>query len=242
MLDRPLNVILDPSLLLDAEAYGQAREQWEVLMESEANVYVPAAFVTFLNSYFAGNVGDETVARFIRFYIGAEREWTPAEELARTLDLEEGAGGLATPFVPHEEEARRHEEFYDALREDLETAGEAVPFLAEAIFEEWVFLQERSWGISHTTAAFGWMARAGGVVQSGRRGLDRIATKTLNKDAEYELKTADRLLAAGKWVVFAGATGAGAAIGATAGAGVGAAILGSLVGTVVGKAIFMVDP
>lgn len=241
--DRPLNVMLDPSLLLDAEAYGRARERWGVLMESEAHVFVPTAFVAFLGDYLAENLENETVERFFSFYVGDRREWTSPEDLARDFEFEGGFGGLATPFTPHEDEARLHEEFHENLREELEMTGEALPFLADAIFEEWVFLQERSWGISHTTAAFGWMARAGGVVvQAGKRGLDRLARKTLDKDARYELETADRLLALGKWVAFTVATGAGAGIGATAGAGVGAPILGSIIGTVGGKAIFMIDP
>jgi hypothetical protein len=240
--DRPLNVMLDPSLLLDAAAFGRAREQRSVL-ESEADVFVPAGFAALLRGSPGGNIDNETYSRFVRFYVGGEREWTPAEELARELALEEGENGFARPFAPDGDEVSRHVAFYDALREELEMAGETIPFLAEAIFEEWVFLQERSWGISHTTAAFGWMARAGGVVvQAGKRGLDRITKRTLNKEAQYELTTIDRLTALGKWVVFAGATGTAATIGAAAGAGMGAVVLGSVVGSMIGQAVFMIDP
>jgi hypothetical protein len=242
MQHEPLNVMLDPSILLDARAYSQVRRQWDVLLGREANVFVPNALVVILSSYLAENTDYGTVEAFTRFYIDEGTERTSLEELIRVLGIDRDTGRLVLPFLP-EDEAYVHEDFYYALREELETVGDVGPLLANSIFEEWVFLQEVSWITSHTTAAFTWMARAGGViVQAGRRSLDRIATKTLNKDAQYKLDTAERLLALGKWVAFAGVTGIGAAIGAAAGASVGAAILGPVFGTVGRQAIFMIDP
>jgi hypothetical protein len=44
---------------------------------------------------------------------------------------------LVLPFLP-EDEAYVHEDFYYALREELETVGDVGPLLANSIFEQWV--------------------------------------------------------------------------------------------------------
>jgi hypothetical protein len=87
MQHEPLNVMLDPSILLDARAYSQVRRQWDVLLGREANVFVPNALVVILSSYLAENTDYGTVEAFTRFYIDEGTERTSLEELIRVLEL-----------------------------------------------------------------------------------------------------------------------------------------------------------
>lgn len=206
------NLMLDPSLLLDARTSTRVFAQVADLNRDGATVFVPEALRRFLNHFDAGSVGPQSVQQFLDFYSEEPQHRVPLRVVVDSLREREQSGTINV-FEPDELEEPPHFGFRHYLDSDLKQDGLENIYLVDTIFQEWVFLQERSWITSRTRRTFDWMIRAGGTcVEYGKRSFDRVVRKVRGKEAQEEIKRVDRLKTVGKFIALGGILGGAATL------------------------------
>lgn len=189
--EKPENVLIDPSLLVDEQTLeritGYMRQQR--LDSQKEKFFVPLKFVQILSEA-------ERNLKDILFFANA----------AKMVDLKKLRTELQTEqisnFAVLESYKEENSYFYTSLLE--ETKSEIV---SEILFEEWVFLQQKSWIISRIKKSFTYFVKAGSVsIEMGKRTFNLGVKKTLKKDPKNILTNADRLRSLAKWIAVGGSS------------------------------------
>ena len=188
--EMPANVLIEPSLLVDERTLHTVVENIHQYRfeKKEHEFFVPSKFIYLLSDA-------ERYIKNILFFA-----YPP-----RMIDMKELRGILAKEKVIQKFEIQSHHRqkyaiFYERLLE--ETKNDVI---TEILFEEWVFLQEKSWVISRIKKPFSHFVRAGAVsVEFGRRTLDLATKRTLKKDDRDIITNVDRLRAFAKWIAVGG--------------------------------------
>jgi hypothetical protein len=184
-------VMLDPSLVVEPRALNRTLSEISALQASGLEFFFPRSFATL----------DEQVDR-------------RAHELPQFFRPGKGVGLSASRLAMELESAGVHQ--WDAptrwaslefgsFRDDL-ARGVPDTFVAEILFEEWLFLTQESWLVSRIKAPFKALARAG---ELGVEVLNPLVRRTLKRDASHVVDTADRLRALSKWMAVGGPVVAG---------------------------------
>jgi hypothetical protein len=182
-----LNILVDPSLLIDEKTSEMIIEYVHQHKLVNERFFVPASFVRLLSDA-------ERNMKDILFFADSAR-LVDLKELRMALEREE-----IVPFAVNESFPEEYELFFKSLIE--ETGSEII---SKVLFEEWFFLQRRSWIISRIKKSFTKMNKAGAVsVEIGKRTLDLAVRKTLKKDENYILTNADKLRSIAKWIAVGG--------------------------------------
>lgn len=134
------------------------------------------------------------------YYVLDERE-----SLIRSFDPEEFGDTESDLTLAHD-----HYPFAEHLNRSLrELEGEETEYraLRDALFQEWVFLQEMSWIGSATRAAFRTMVHAGSwCVELGKRTASKEIRRTRHKSPDDPITKLDVLMTSFKWTAVEGAT------------------------------------
>lgn len=186
---KDLNVLIDPSVLLDERTLTTFVKylHQQTLNSEKEQFFVSSTFLELLNDA-------ERNMKDILFFSNNARI-VDLKELKLILEKER-----LTKFSiasPYQEEYRT---FYENLLE--ETNSEKI---AAILFEEWLFLQKKSWVISRIKKPFTYLIQSGAVaIEVGKKGLDYATRKTLKKKNDYIITNADRLRALAKWIAVGG--------------------------------------
>ena len=188
--EMPANVLIEPSLLVDERTLYRVIENLHQYRfeKKEYEFFVPSKFIYLLSDA-------ERNIKNILFFANPPR----------IIDIKELREILAKEKVIQKFEIQPHYRqkysiFYERLLE--ETKNDVI---TEILFEEWVFLQEKSWVISRIKKPFSHFVKAGAVsVEFGRRTLDLAIKRTLKKDDRDIITNADRLRAFAKWIAVGG--------------------------------------
>lgn len=182
------NVLIEPSLLVDERTLNKVTDYLHQYRFGEKyKFFIPSKFVHLLSDA-ERNVKD------ILFFANS----------ARMVDLKELKAVLENKAVAKFEIQLRDREKHNMFYENLvaETQNEVI---AEILFEEWIFLQEKSWIISRLKKPFIYFVKAGSAsLELGKRTLDLAVRKTLKKPGERIITNADRLRALAKWIAVGG--------------------------------------
>jgi len=191
------------------------------LARDGVSIHVPQVFMSSIEQDYAQGT-ENLVAQFREMYAydgGVEEPPRPEQVYNQMRER----SGLIQSFSPD----RRLREKHAAFGTTLGLAQPEVPplvdiggrygyynFSGEMVFQEWIFLQERSWIVSRSRELFTRMEHAGAVcLDLGTSALNKAARKIRKKDEEEALTLADKLLALGKFVaVGGGAVAAGVSL------------------------------
>lgn len=210
------NVMLDPSVLLHQEGLQVFIDEAPRLKRDGANIFLPQALKLLLDGL-EQDTDEVLLEQFVTFYV----EDVDARVSLRRLSNEVNDELTRLPaerrfhwFRPDpEREVPPHLWFRYYVDSDLQREGLQNQHLLEAIFQEWVFLHERSWITSRTRRVFDAMIKAGGVcIEHGRRGFERAVRKTRKKEEQEALTWFDKLASLGKWTAAGGAAATAAGL------------------------------
>jgi hypothetical protein len=185
-----VNVLVEPSLLVDERTLWKVANylhQYRLDVKKE-QFFVPSKFVQLLSD------AERNLKDILFFQPNA----------ARMVDLKELRDALEKEVVARFTVRPSDREQYGPFRESLleETKSEII---TEVLFEEWVFLQQKSWIISRIKKSFTYLIKAGAVsVEMGKKTLDLAVRKTLKKSSQSIITNADRLRSVAKWIAVAG--------------------------------------
>jgi len=193
----PRNVMIDPSLIVSDPTFHTTFSLVNELQDSRLKFYLPES----VRGPLLANELDETSPVF-RFFLLSARPSAIQELSSLVKDYSNQVIG----FEVSEQYARKHKAMYSALRE---TAYRNEDFfdsnVLDALFEEWVFLNEYSWIVSRIKKSFNKFIDAGAVcVQFGKKSVDTIMRKTLKREQNDPISRLDMLRAFGKWVAVGG--------------------------------------
>jgi hypothetical protein len=193
------NVMIDPSLILAKNSIGNTFESIRVLnkMYPKLRFYYPMSLTRVLDS----TRYDKDSLKFSYFMHNAY----PAD-LEEIESLIKRHSDIFTGFEMGNQEYKKHSEIFKYLKEDLFYLEEQFrePTVT-IIFEEWVFLQEKSWVVSRIKKPFNRFIAAGAVcLQFGNRVVDKMIRKSIKKNDDDLLDTVDKLRAFGKWIAVGG--------------------------------------
>jgi hypothetical protein len=218
MANGAYNIMLDPSIFL----MGNEREREVTMNEMDAlardgvSIHVPQVFMGGLEADYAQRSNDWALLFAQMYGVGTQH---PQPETLYNVMTISGRSRLIQSFSPDRGLREKHAAFGSALGKEqpeippfqLIIGGEESPnfpakeVMEETVFQEWIFLQERSWIVSRSRILFDRMKGAGGVcLELGNRALDKAARKVLSKDEEEALTRADKLRTLGKFVAVGG--------------------------------------
>lgn len=189
--EMPENVLIEPSLLVDERTLYQLIEKIHEYARAERRGYeffVPSKFIHILSD------AERNIENIVFF-----------ANVARMVDLKElkgilGEEEIIKKFEIQPQYKQKYSSFYESLLR--ETRNDVV---TEILFEEWIFLQEKSWVISRLKKPFIHFVKASAVsVEFSRKTLDLAVKKTLKKDSKDIITNADRLRALAKWIAVGG--------------------------------------
>jgi|GEM_PF-1809328 len=185
------NVLIEPSLLVAEHTFPQIIEKIKQkhLGEERYQFFIPSKFADMLNRIWS-NTED------IKFFINKAKSINP-KHLRDVLNIL-GKKRVIQKFKIQATEEEKFSGFYESLLR--ETGNKNV---TEILFEEWVFLQEKSWVISRIKKPFSYLIRSGAVsIEISRRTLDLAAGGTHKKDDDDIITKAERLTTFAKWVAL----------------------------------------
>lgn len=212
----PDDLIIDPSLIV-APTYSDLAETVEENYRT-THFHVPASFYAVLNEYRDLTDGEEMPPE-IKFF-NAYVELPPLQEVESLFQqLDVGRFSAERYF-------EEYNVVYDALQDALPYVGERQQLegryspdgdpLTDVIFEEYVFLQERSGMVSRLKKTIKTFIDAGiTVIETSEDAFDSFCENRLKDDDQRKKAVAK---AAGKWVVISLTGIAGGAIGGFPGA------------------------
>jgi hypothetical protein len=182
------NVLIEPSLLVDERTLNKVTDYLHQYRFGERyKFFIPSKFVYLLSDA-------ERNVKNILFFANSAR-MVDLKELKALLEKE-----VIAKFEIQPRDREKHSIFYENLL--AETQNEVI---TEILFEEWIFLQEKSWIISRLKKPFVCFVKAGSAsLELGKRALDRAVRKTLKKPAESIITNAERLRALAKWIAVGG--------------------------------------
>lgn len=194
-MDKKKNVLIDPSLLV---AKNSMIKTFDYIHETEKlgvdyQFYLPMSFLRLLSKPRL-----KTDSPGIRFFL-RNAELADTKEL---YGLIKQYSEIIFPFEIDHGLTDEHSWMYKGLRKELDSRGELLDEdLLRILFEEWVFMQERSWVVSRIKKPFNRFISAGAIcMQFSQRILDTRVRRTLEGRADYYLNNWHRLRALGKWV------------------------------------------
>lgn len=220
---RESNILLGPSLMLAkntfqntfdlARRFGKAYEEFRF--------YYPPSLLRLI-----GKESTTPDSPGIRFFLHNAKP----TELDVLITYIKRYSHVIHSFEPTPEQISKYATVYEVLSEELEYRGELPDRedrdLCDILFEELIFLEERSWIVSRIKKPFNrFMAAGAACIHYGPRAVDALTRRTLRKEQEEIISNTDRLRAFGKWIAVGGASAtaligpaiAGVAVSATLG-------------------------
>ena len=188
--------MIDPSLLSSRQTVN---ETFDLLRrhDEDFNFFIPKGFYDHVIK--ADVQTESPVLRYFR-----ERAWYPTNEILADLLRDNTSHYSLFDVAPDMRE--KHESFrkYLTTAEQDEISNVFDQTMVDIIFEEWVFLQERSLIVSRTKRAFDRFIEGGAlVVQASDRHFRNLISRTVG-EPEEELRRLDYLRAFGKWLAASG--------------------------------------
>jgi len=166
-----VNVLIEPSLLLNEQSLDQVIKN---LYPSESDMkryqfFVPSRFIHIIEEV------DTNIENILFFRNGAKL--VDIKYLRDKLEYLEKEN-LIRMFEITQDHKDKFPSFYESLLGDIENK-----ILAEILFEEWIFLQEKSWIISGIKKPFDYFIKAGAVgIEFGKKTLDFAVKRTLKPE------------------------------------------------------------
>ncbi len=179
------NVLFDPSLLLDDRKIIKTLNFMK-MYHGKFNFFILSSFYRILRS------NDTKSFKVMAFFEYKEKIYP--EEILRMLDRFKRYFTLfEIPLGPYRE---KYSLFYKNLSKEIEDH-----YLAEILFEEWIFLQEFSWIVAESKKTFEKFKEAGAVaIELYEKAVDKLIRRTLKKKDDDFINTFDKLRALGKWI------------------------------------------
>jgi len=175
------NIMFDPSLLLDAEKFEEVFEFLE--RKNDFRCFIPDSFLKL------DRLDENHLYEISKFF---EAENADLRHIHLKLNSRKN---LFVNFKVKEEHYEKYDEFYKNLRE---YGGNEK--LTKILFEEWVFLQEYSWLTSKSKNVFKKFEECGAwVLEGSKTAFEYTVKKTLKKDQDSVITTANKLRTLGKW-------------------------------------------
>lgn len=197
----PTRVMIDPSLLVARWKIQDTINRAMVLKDKEGyELFVPKAFLDFVESR------DKLRGSAWLDFFSQRSRITDAKRLR---DLVLGYSSLLVPFDITRDFHDKYGEFRRSLVEHLGLREAADNLLVDTLFQEWVFLVERSWIVSRIKRPFTHFIESGAASlsvgrETTRKAFDRLTRRTLKKNEFYLMTRIDRLRALGKWIAAGG--------------------------------------
>lgn len=185
-----LNVLIDPSLLLDEVSLRNFVEylRQRPVNSEEETFFVSSTFFELLNDV-------ENNMKEILFFSNISR-MANLKKLKTILENEKINKFELSPDFSQESESI----FYENLLQLTKNKK-----ISQILFEEWIFLQNKSWVVSKLKKSFNYFIRSGAVsIEFGAKSLDYAVRITLKKKNQKLITNADRLRALGKWIAIGG--------------------------------------
>lgn len=182
------NVLIEPSLLIDEQSLHQVIKEIPTLDTKRYQFFVPSKFSDIIQEV------EPNIQNILFFRNGAK-----LVDLGYLKDILEKEN-LIRKFEITQDQKEKFGSFYESLLSNTEN-----DILAEILFEEWIFLQERSWIISRIKKPFNYFIKSGTIgIELGRKTLDLAVKRTLKKDDTNIVTNADKLRAFAKWIAVGG--------------------------------------
>jgi uncharacterized LabA/DUF88 family protein len=187
----PQNVLIEPSLLVAERTFDVVIErmhEYSVFGKRSYIFFVPSKFLYLLEETERNMKNIEFFANYTKMVnLNYLKDILAREEIVRKFEIQP-----------------EFREKYDRLYENLlgKTRNEVI---SDILFEEWVFLQEKSWVISRLKKPFNYFIKANAAsIEFGKKTLDLAMRRTLKKGDKDIITNVQRLRAFGKWVAVAG--------------------------------------
>lgn len=189
------NVMLDPSLLLTASGLKRVLQFIEH-QNTDFSFYISQSFYEFIADDKRRNERVSASDPVIKFFGARVSYFNEAKMLIReNMDH-------WTLFEPTEELRLKHSIFRDSLLYRESTKNQE---LFDILFDEWIFLQERSWLLAKSKLTFEKFKEGGAIsLEFGEKAMHRIAARTLKTDHHDPLSNFQKLRALAKWMAVGG--------------------------------------
>ena len=187
--------MIDPSLIV---ARRTINNTFSLIREfysrgRELRFYFPKSFQNVL-------YGSETYEENPVFNFFLQKAYPSDLRELRTLTEEHS--NIIIGFEVSQEHKEKYRWFYESLSEQPRFWGEYFDeAVLSVLFEEWIFLHEYSWVVSRVKKPFNKFIDAGTVcLQFGKKTVETLTRKTLNKNDNDLINKIDMLKAFGKWI------------------------------------------
>lgn len=184
------NVLIDPSLLVVERTFYRVIKNIHraPFNRRKYQFFIPSRFIQILHEI-------QPNTKDLLFFVN-KAKMVSLKELKDTLEKEK----MIQEFEIPQNYKENFVGFYESLLH--ETKSQTI---TEILFEEWIFLQKKSWIVSRIKKAFNYFVKAGAVsIEFSRKTLDSAVKKTLKKDSKDIITNADRLRAFAKWISVGG--------------------------------------
>lgn len=182
-------LLIDPSLVVCARTYNQISTELRSI--DLGTVYLPAAFIDGLKEK------DESL---VSFYLGNASGISIAQ-LRREL--------LESEAIREYRVERVENELFFSLKSRIEKEFPNSR-VSQALWEEWIFLQQESWIGARIRRTFQNFMKAGAaIIELSKEVLDKLAGPTLQlpkRKVPRPLTTRQRLQAVTKWIALGGSS------------------------------------
>lgn len=191
-----LSIMIDPSLLVVNRFDTHELLEWVSENHATFNFYIPQSFVRAVESS-----PPEGVSPTAQFFLGDL-------DTKQIMKLVGGLSPYVKKFEMRGELRTKYQEFYRTLsihvQPNLDSGG-----LLNAVFEEWVFLNEMSAIVARIRKAFDTFVRVGATAmytggRVGSEGIQQIVRRSLHLSKETQLTRASYRRAGIKWIALGG--------------------------------------
>jgi len=193
------NIMIDPSLVVAGRTIKKTFTLIREFHDRGFRFYFPKSFQSLL--YVSESYEESPLFGF--FLQGAK-----SSDFGKLSRLMKDYSEIIGQFEVSPEKKEEYRGFYESLSGERRFRGKHLDkHILDVLFEEWIFLNGRSWIVSRIKRPFNQFTHAGAVcLEFGRRTLEEMVRKTLKKKEGDIISKADALRAFGKWIAVGGSS------------------------------------